>query len=477
VWKWIVGVLIVLVVLGGGAGLVLWKTGVVKTGFSSGQPQAVEMQLTAVERGDLIRTVSAPGAIEPRTNVKISSQVSAKVLALPFREGDRVKAGDVVVRLDPQDLEAILQSAQAAVRQQEAALLGAEASEALARLEYERLVTLAESGDVARAELDRAEANHKSAQSQTEGLRHAIDQARARITEAQTDLSNTVIASPMDGVITELNAEVGETVIVGTTNNPGSVILEIADLSAMLLKARVDETTIAPVRAGQKARVFINAYPDREYAGTVDKIGLKRLVAADGTGTFEVEILLELPPGETLYSGLTASTDIQVEEFLDVLRVPSQAVVERRVDELPAVAKENNPLIDLRKSFTTVCYRVVDGKTVATVVKVGPSDLTHTVIEDGLGEGDRVVSGPYRELVAIAHDKPVKDAAAPKDAGNGAAAGANAVASNPGNAGGDAGAAPSEGDPASGGAAAAEPEAVDGAESESSTASKAAGAP
>ena len=137
------------------------------------------------------------------------------------------------------------------------------------------------------------------------------------------------------GVVTALNTEVGETVIVGTTNNPGSIIMEIADLSEMLLKASVDETNIAPIEIGQPATVYINAYPDREYSGTVKNIGLKRQVASDGTGTFEVTIPIVLEEGETLYTGLTASTDIAVEHFYDMVKVPSQAVLDRRVEELP----------------------------------------------------------------------------------------------------------------------------------------------
>lgn len=359
--------------------------------------------------GDVTRTVSAPGSIEPRTNVQISSQVSARVLALPFREGEQVRAGDVVVRLDPQNLVAALDSARAGMRGQQARLGGAEARLITARLEFERLSSLFETGDVTRAELEAAEANYLQARSDKEALEHGIEQARAQIDQAEKDLENTTISSPIDGVITALNAEVGETVIVGTTNNPGSVIMEIADLSSMLLKAAVDEANIAPVRVGQEAVVYINAYPDREYRGTVRQIGLKRRVATDGTGTFEVEIALELAEGETLYSGLTASTDIAVERFFDAVRVPSQAVLDRRVDELPAPVRENNPLVDLNKTFARVVFRVVDGRTVITPVRVGASDLTHTQILEGLSAGDRVVAGPFRVLVTLKHDQPVRD--------------------------------------------------------------------
>ncbi|GJM18638.1 MAG: hemolysin secretion protein D [Phycisphaeraceae bacterium] len=408
-WKWIIGIVVVLVVLGGGgiAAVIASPLGAKLRGQQV--EMGTEVALTAAERGDLVRTVSAPGSIEPRTMVEISSQVSAKVLAVPFREGDLVKEGDVVLRLDPQDLTALLASAQASLRSEEARLKGAEANLINARLNFERLTALYETGDVTKADLDGAEAGHLSAQSNKQVIEHSIEIADARIEEAQKDLDNTTITSPMDGIVTALNTEVGETVIVGTTNNPGSIVMEIADLSEMLVKAQVDEANIAPIAEGQSVTVYINAYPDREFTGTVERIGLKRQVASDGTGIFQVEILLDTEEGDRLYSGLTASVDIAVEEFFDVVRVPSQSVLDRRVDELPDEVKKDSAFVDSEKAFARVVYVMNDGKTVARPVEVGPSDLTHTVITGGLDSDERVVSGPYRVLVSIGHGQAVRD--------------------------------------------------------------------
>ncbi len=395
----------------GGIGFVVYKSPIGQQLVNRGnQDEAgIPVIMEPVTFGDLERTVSAPGSIEPKRLINISSQVSAKVLSLPFEEGEQVKKGDVVIRLDPQDLVAALDSAKAGLAGQEASLGGAEAALINARLSYERLQQLNETGDATKAELDSAEASFLQAQSNKQVLIHQIEQARAQIERAQKDLDNTTITSPIDGVITSLNTEEGETVIVGTTNNPGSVIMEIADLSQMLLKAQVDEANIAPVEVGQDAKIFINAYTDREYDGKVQKIALKRQVAADGTGTFEVEILMNLPEGETLYSGLSASTDIVVEHFYDAMIVPSQAVVDRRIEELPEDIKTGTELIDLNKTFTRVVYRVVDGKTIATPVAVGPSDLTQTVITEGLSRDDMIVTGPFRVLVDLKHDRAVRD--------------------------------------------------------------------
>jgi len=407
----VIGITVVGLGILGAVGFIVAKSPVGKKFTDSRKQQdiSIAVLMEPITFGDLERTVSAPGSIEPKRFIKISSQVSAKVLSLPFEEGQHVKEGDVVIRLDPQDLVAILDSSKAGLKQQEASLLGSEASLINARLQFERLQSLQETGDATQAELDSAEAAYLNAQSGKAVIEASIEQAQARIEQAEKDLENTIISSPINGVITALNTEVGETVIVGTTNNPGSVIMEIADLSEMLLKAAVDEANIAPVEIGQEAKIFINAYTDREYQGTIQRIGLKRQVAGDGTGTFEVEILMNLTEGETLYSGLSASTDIIVEHFYDAMIVPSQAVVDRRIEDLPKEIRENNELIDLNKTFTRIVYRVVDGKTVATPVKVGPSDLTQTVITEGLSRDDILVTGPFRLLVDLKHDKAVKD--------------------------------------------------------------------
>lgn len=421
-WKWIVLLFVILGAGGGGVAYMLIGNGeAMSFSFSTGKraSTATPVRVEAASKGDLIRTVSAPGSIEPRTLVKISSQVSAKVLAIPFREGETVEAGDVILRLDPQNLVAQLESAKASLRSEEARLDGVRADLINARLDYERAQQLVETGDAPRAELDAAEARYLGARSTLRVIEASIEIAGANIDRVEEDLKNTVITSPIAGRVIALNTEVGETVIVGTTNTPGSVVLEIADLESMLVKAQVDETNIAPVRVNQPATVFINAYDDEQFRGKVEKIGLKRMVSATGTGYFIVEIALELEEGRALLSGLTASVDIEVEPFFDVVRVPSQAVLDRRVEELPDAIRSAD-LVDRNKTFATVVYRFIDGKAVATPVNVGPSDLTHTVIQSGIEPGEVIVVGPYRVLDSLRHEQAIRDEAeTEKPAGEG----------------------------------------------------------
>ncbi len=415
-WKWILGLFLAAVVVCGGGGYFVAKSPQFKEMRAKygGQKKGTEVRLEPAVKGNLIRSISAPGTIEAKTNVKISAQVSARITALPFREGDDVKKDDIVARLDSRDLQASLESTQAQKQSEEARLTGAQAALALAKTEVERQRKLAETRDVAVSSLQAAETDFLRAQSTLEVAQHSIEIADANIRRAQRDLENSTILAPMDGTITKLNSEVGEQVL-GTFNNAGTVMMEIADLSVMVLKARVDESNCTGVKPAQNARVYINAYADRVFTGTVERVGLQRQIDRDNTSFIEVEILVQTSAGERLKTGLTANTDIEVETYYDVVKVPSQAVVDRRVDELPKELADSQ-YIDKNRPFARVVFKVADGKAVATPVSVGPSDLTHSVILGGLDAGDQIVAGPFKVLVDIKHGKEVVEmGTAPKE--------------------------------------------------------------
>jgi len=216
---------------------------------------------------------------------------------------------------------------------------------------------------------------------------------------------------------------VGETVL-GTFNNAGSVIMVIADLSRMLMRARVDETNIAPVQAGQKAKVYVLSYPDEHFEGVVQRVHLTREIYQDGTNFVEAEILVQKAEGELRFSGLNANADIEVQTLRDVVIVPSQAVADRRIDEMDVDVVRASPFADTGRTFARVVYRFVDGKAVATPVSVGSSDLTRTVILGGLSTGDEIITGPYRVLADLKHDADVRRVAEGAAEGEGDDAGA-----------------------------------------------------
>jgi HlyD family secretion protein len=410
--------------------------------------KAQVVRVEQARRGELVEFVSAPGEIEPKKKVEISAKLSARIIELPHKEGDKVTRGDpdaapvvpasMLVRLDAKDLESQLRSAQASraaqaaqvevekagIASQKAALKGLAASLKEAGRDLKRKKGLLESQDISQAvfdqvqcRVDELEAQYAAAEHTLEAvglnlavLRHNLEAADARIAQAQEALSYTVIASPIDGVVTRINAEVGEMVMTGTMNNPGTVILEVADLSQMLVVAQVDEADIGELKVGQRAKAYVQAFPDIEFAGVVDSVALTHRNSLRMTKYFRTEILLDNDPNVArLYSGLTADVDIETRKHTDVIKVPSQAVVAREVDSLPLEIRDNCPQLDKSKTHATVVYRFNDGKAVVTPVKIGPSDITHTIIKAGITEEDKIVVGPYKELDGLKHDQKLRD--------------------------------------------------------------------
>ncbi len=374
------------------------------------EEELIEVKLEPAELGSLTRTINAPGEIEPETNVEISAQVSARVVDLPFDEGDTVKRNDVVVRLDDRDLQAALDAAEAQVVADRARLLGAEAEVDEAQAALKRQESLYETSDTSLANLEAADARVRRAQSTIGQINAAIDISQARIRQAERDLDNTTIRSPIDGVMTRRQAEVGELVVVGTLNNPGSVILEIADLSRMLVKARIDESNVSLAEVGQQTTIYLNAYPDVQFSGQVKFVGLARQLWRDGSGYVEAEILLLNEDVSRLQTGLTSNVDIEVSTLRNVVKVPSQAIVDRRIEDLPSEVIDNSDLIDTSRTFTRVVY-VMDSEGVARArpVQVGSSDLTHTVILAGIDAEERIISGPFKVLSNLKDGTKVKE--------------------------------------------------------------------
>jgi HlyD family secretion protein len=298
--------------------------------------------------------------------------------------------------------------AEATLRSEQARFEAARAEYINAVAEWERISELFKSQDVSKAELDQAVQRMNTAEANQAAAEHGIAVAQAGVDQARENLKYATIVSPIDGRVTTVNAEVGELVVTGTMNNPGTVILEVADLSEMLVRAEVDEIDIAEIEIGQPATVQINAYPDRVFEGEVRLVSLQSTFSTlDRAKVYATEILLHLEEGEALPSGLTANVDIEIETLEGVLLAPSQAVQEVRTDDLPDELR-NHPNLDLAKTFTRVVYRVEDGRAMATPVKIGPSDLTQTAIESGLSPGDEVIVGPWAMLQKLEHEMAVR---------------------------------------------------------------------
>jgi HlyD family secretion protein len=439
------------VVLIGGVGIYLKMKA-----KSKAEPTVVRVE--QVLKGQLTEIVSAPGTIEPETKVAISARVSARIVALPFDEGQAVTCGDpnadppvppsILVKLDSKDLESQLRSAEASraaqlaqievdkarLASQKDNIVRLEASCRQAQRDLQRQKQLLESQDISQAVFDAAQCKAdelaaqysstmheaQAAELNLEVLKHRIEIADAEIARAQDALSYTTITSPINGVVTRVNAEVGEVVVTGTMNNAGTVILEVADLSKMICVAEIDEADVPNLKVGQKAKVRVQAFPDHEFKGVVQSVALRDgssrqngySVSNGAKKYFEAEIAIE-PDDAKLFSGFTADVDIQTAKHDDIFKVPSQAVLGVAVDELPSSIRDNSQELDKAKTYATVVYRIIDGKAVATPVKTGPSDMTDTIIVAGIGPEDRIVVGPYKVLANLKHDQAIKEEGQP----------------------------------------------------------------
>jgi HlyD family secretion protein len=420
------------------------------------QPTTVRVEPAV--RGSLVEFISAAGEIQPRARVSISARVSARIAELPFKEGDRVTKGDpnanppippsVLVKLDSKDLEAQLNSVQARraaeeaslqvsrirVAVQQAQIEALKVMQANDRRELKRKSELLSNKDVSQSEVDQLQAKVDQQEAQLAGavatleaekggllvMQHNIEAAEAEIAKAKDNLTYATILSPIDGVVTRLNAEVGEVVVTGTMNNAGTMIMEVADLSQMMLEAKVDESSIAEVHPGQKAKVRMEAFRDRVFDGVVHTVALanfdpqfargsgsnSRNMGSDGGKSYRVDIRVDMKDARKL-SGLSADADIETRRYDDVVKVPSQSVLGRAPDSLPESVR-NRPEVDTTKATVPVVYRIVDDKAVATPVAIGASDFTHTVIKSGLSEGDLIIAGPYKVLEGLKDGQKVK---------------------------------------------------------------------
>lgn len=439
--KWIIIVVVVLAVV---ACAVYFA--IAGTQQQTGPTTSVRVE--TVVKGNLTEVVAAPGEVQPITKVSISARTSARILSLPYDEGDSVTKGDpkanppvpasVLVRLDDSDLRAVLtatrarrngQAAQIVVQEQrlksqESTLDAQRVEMEDAERELRRNSKLYESRDVSSQVVDQLRARYEQLVSRYRGaeeslaaeraslavLRYQVEAADAEIAQAQEQLNYTTITSPIDGTVTKMNAKEGELVVTGTMNNAGTVLMEVADLSKLQVNVRLDQSNVVQVKTGQKARVRLQAFEDETFTGVVRSVGLDlesdvRTQRQGGNEYYEAEILLD-DPGRRLPVGLKADAEIEIFTHENVIRVPSQAVLPATVDELPE-AMRTLPEVDLEKTVTPVVYVMEYGKAVCRPVKIGSSDLTHTIILSGLKEEDKVIVGPYKALVTIKHEAPL----------------------------------------------------------------------
>ncbi len=377
--------------------------------------KAIEVQTENVKRRDLTATVSGSGKIRPFKEVDISSNVSGRVVQLSVLEGQDVSAGQFLLRIDPVRYRS-------AVEQVEASMQSAETNTELARqnLAYARDVLDRREG-LYQQDLLAEEAYLEALQAvrreeQNLQMRETdIERLRAQLKQSEHDLSQVAFRSPIDGVITKLNIEEGETAITGTMNNPGTVLLTVADLSFVEAEIEIDETDIVDVELGQQAEVRIDAFPDSVFSASVIEVGRSPINSAQATSStqainFKVVVrVLEAVPGAR--PGLSCTADIVTATRDEALAVPIQSLILREVEldengqivqrdplaELLAEVENGGGDDDAEQELQELegAFLVRDDKAEFVPVKIGVAGERYFEVLSGIAEGDEVVVGPF----------------------------------------------------------------------------------
>jgi|SRR5690554_1448446 HlyD family secretion protein len=420
--------------IGGGAVLAVIAVAVIS---AMGGGDGVAVRIEPVERRDLVATVNASGWIEPNRKVDVQADIMGRIIELRVVEGQQVRRGDILLRIDPSQYEASVARARAAVNEAAAREAQARANLIQAERQAQRMRMLAQQENmVSPQQVEEAETQELVQRQLLEAAKYGVAQARSALAEAEDLLSKTVIRAPMDGVITRLNVEEGETAIVGTMNNAGSLLLTVADLGAMEAVVRVDETDVPELHVGDSAVVRIDAFPRQTFTGRVTEIGHSSVTrpvsgtVASASGAqavdFEVRIRLDDPP-PTLRSDLSATADIITAQRKGVLSVPIIALTVRERTGTQALPQED-PAAQAaavraadEQGDEEGVYVVRNGKAQFVPVEVGIAGAQHFEILSGLTESDSVVAGPYEAIRSLQDGQAVRPIAAPQ-ARRGAAA-------------------------------------------------------
>src|SRR2546426_4190813 len=409
----------------------------------------VTVQTGRAIRQDLTQTVSANGEIKPKKYVNVSSNMMGRIVRLPVKEGDRVHEGSLLVQLESiqseadvrsaeasfdaaqtelEGMSASIRSAEATVASAKAEITRSEADLARAKQNFSRAEQMTREGLIAKEQYDRAKADFdissaqlnsakarlaqaeaQSAQAlkQRDSTATRIAQQRSALVRARDQFSKATIRSTLDGIITYLPVNEGEIAIVGVQNQPGTVLMTIADMSIITAEVKVDETDIVNVKLGQEARIKVDALGDRMLMGHVTEVGNSALNRTSGTTSvggaasqeakdFKVVVTLDEPPPE-LRPGLSCTATILTAMRQQILTAPIQALTIRELDAWPSSAAGTSSA-NKKKVEKEGVFILTNGVASFRPVKTGITGTTEIEILDGLVENDQIVTGPYQVL-------------------------------------------------------------------------------
>jgi HlyD family secretion protein len=401
-----------------GIGVALVVVVFVGLALGQGRRGGTEVRAEKVQKRDLVSLVTASGRIRPHLRVEIQAEVSGRIVDLRILEGQMVSAGDTLLIIDPSTFEAALQRAQAALASAQAAATQARANRNQSERTLGRTRRIREQNSelISDQELEAAETNNEVQEALYQAAEHQVEQARANVREARDRLSKTVIRAPMTGRVTRLNVEQGETAIVGTMNNPGTVLLTVADLTEMEAVLEVDETDMPQIELGDSANIEIDAFANEVFTGRVTEIAHSSIqggalgfsgTTSDQSVDFEVVIRLDAPP-QGLRTDLSATADIVAEVRDSVLSIPIIALALRKPqpeeDEAATSSDTNSEPIELvgeaeePEEVEGVFVIGEDDTVTFRPVTVGIAGSEHFEVLEGLEEGETIVAGSYQAI-------------------------------------------------------------------------------
>ncbi len=392
-------------------GLIVLLIVLKKSGTFGDNTEAIEVEFAKINETTIVETVSATGKIQPEIQVKISSEVSGEITALAVKEGQVVRKGDLLVKINPDLYTSGLNRSQSNLSSSKSGLSQADASFREAKTSYDRSKTLFDKGIISRSDFDKAIAAFEVAKAVKETAYYNVQSANATVSEARDNLGRTTIYAPADGTISGLTVELGERV-VGTQQMTGTPIMTVANLDNMEVEVNVNENDIVKISIGDATKVQVDAYLKKEFKGIVTSISnsATATLTADQVTNFKVKVRIlkesyaELTEGKPAsYSpfrpGMTATVDIITKTKAKVVGVPISSVVVKsdttavKITDIKDEEEEKlKPKSD--KKFECVFVKVGD-KAKIRIIKTGIQDDTNIEVLEGLKPGETVITGPY----------------------------------------------------------------------------------
>lgn len=378
-----------------------------KTNILGDNNQIKKVETLQLKKSAITQTVSATGKIQPEIEVKISSEVSGEIIDLPVKEGQVVKKGELLVRINPDLYESGVDRMVASLSNSKAGLNQAEAQLKEAKLNYDRNKILFEKGVISKAEWDKVVSAYEVATAVKNAAFFTVQSTQASLTESKDNLNRTTIYAPVDGTISRLDVELGERVL-GTQQMAGTELLRVANLNNMEVEVDVNENDIVKIKVGNEAKIEVDAYLKKEFRGVVTSISNSASVTltADQVTNFKVKVRISKESYEDLldgkpsnYSpfrpGMTATVDIVTNKREGIFTVPISAIVMKAAqDSLGTTISDNMQGAEATKPQEAV-FVLTNGVAKLKWIKTGIQDDRNIEIIEGLQAEDVIIVGPY----------------------------------------------------------------------------------